>query len=309
MLENLDRLKVFYFVFSKKSIMEAANILHVSQSAVSQSIRKLENEIKSPLFTRLHKRLIPTTAGDRLFDVVHPFMKDLDTCLNTLEQARNKPFGKLGIGAPLEFGKQYLPRIAALFREQYPEVTFYLKFGDPGTLLPLVETGKIDFALVDIFLTQNQFSGSLGLYDFKPVIDEEVILACSRQYDEQKIKNDHSFNGLIKQDFIAYRPEALTIKNWFKHHFDRYNIQARVVLTVDSHQGVISAIKHHAGLGVIASHMVDDEIKQGIIIPINPAKPAIINQISLAILNDKIPTLAEKVFIKFLLDKIQNMRI
>jgi hypothetical protein len=59
-------------VFSEKSVVGAAKALHVSQSAVSQTLQKLESEIKCPLFTRLHKRLVPTAAGERLFAIVQP---------------------------------------------------------------------------------------------------------------------------------------------------------------------------------------------------------------------------------------------
>jgi len=159
----------------------AAKTLHVSQSAVSQALQKLESEIKCPLFTRLHKRLVPTAAGERLFAIVRPFMAELDACLKTLEQAKNKPFGELRIGAPVEFGKAYFPAISAAFREQYPDVTFYLKFGDAGTLLPMVEKGQLDFALVDEFLILNRFFGNIDIYHFTPIVEEKVILACSRQ--------------------------------------------------------------------------------------------------------------------------------
>ena len=80
MLRNLDRLKVFYHVFARGSVISAAKNLNVSQSAVSQSLQKLESEIKSPLFTRLHKQLVPTAAGERLFAIVKPFisLNDID---------------------------------------------------------------------------------------------------------------------------------------------------------------------------------------------------------------------------------------
>jgi len=78
------------------------------------------------------------------------------------------------------------------------------------------------------------------------------------------------------------------------------------VLTVDSHQAVISAINHHAGMGVIVSALVKEEIQRGQIISIRTSKSEIINEISLAILQDKIPTLAKKVFQKFMLEKIQS---
>ena len=224
-------------MFSGKSVVGAAKALHVSQSAVSQALQKLESEIKCPLFTRLHKRLVPTAAGERLYAIVQPFMVALGTCLKTLEQAKDQPFGELRIGAPVEFGKAYFPAIAAAFREQYPDVTFYLKFGDAGTLLPMVENGQIDFALVDEFLTQNRFFGNLDIYHFTPVVEEEVVLACSKQYYAKSIKKDHSFKSLARQHFITYRHSAQTIKNWFRHHFGKYNVNFDIVLTVDSHPG------------------------------------------------------------------------
>lgn len=306
MLENLDRLKAFYHVFAENSVVAASKTLHVSQSAVSQSIQKLESEISIQLFTRLHKRLVPTAAGKRLFSTVQPFMSELDVCLNTLQQARDKPYGELRIGTPTEFGKTYFPAIVAAFRQHYPDVTFFLKFGDAGMLLPLVERGQLDFALVDVFLTQNHFPGNLDIFHFDPVVEEEVILTCSRQYYEHSLGRDRSFQSLTQQHFIAYRENAHTIRNWFKHHFGKFNVDIDVVLTVDSHQAVISAIQHHVGLGVVASDMVKDLMNTSQIIPIRTSKAEIINPISLVQLQDKLPTFTEKVFVRFLEDTLRQ---
>jgi len=62
-------------------------------------------------------------------------------------------------------------------------------------------------------------------------------------------------------------------------------------------------------MGVVATHMVKEEIQNGRIIPINTSKKKIINQISLVQLQDKVPTLAEKVFVNFLVEKIQSIGI
>jgi len=305
MLQSLDRLKVFYHVFARGSVISAAKNLNVSQSAVSQSLQKLETEIKSPLFTRLHKQLVPTAAGERLFAIVRPFMVELDICLKTLEKAKNQPFGELSIGAPVEFGKAYIPAVVASFRKQYPDVTFYLKFGNPDTLLPMLKKGQIDFALVDKFETQNQYFGDQDVFHFHPVAEEKIILACSKQYYAKSIKKDHSFKHLTLQNFIAYRQDAQNIKSWFKHHFKKSNIRLQSVLTVDSHQAIISAIQHHVGMGIIASHIARKELQRGTIIGIKTSKSEIRNQISLTQLQDKIPTLTEKIFMQFLLKEIE----
>ncbi len=188
-------------------------------------------------------------------------------------------------------------------------MTFYLKLGDVATLLPLVETGQIDFAFVDLFLTQNQFFANLDIYHFTQVVEEEVILACSKRYYEKNIKSDHSFSHLKMQQFITYRHNAQDVKNWFKHHFEKDSVKCQIVLIVDSQQALISAIKHDAGMAVVASHLVDKEMKNGEIVSINTLRPKIINQISLVLLQDKVPTLTEKVFQKFLIEKIQSMNL
>jgi len=309
MLQNLDRLKVFYHVFTQQSIVSAAKSLHVSQSAVSQAIQKLEREIKSPLFIRLHKQLVPTASGERLYELVLPFMTDLGIYLKTIEKAKDHPGGELRIGAPPEFGKAYLPSIVADFREQYSAVTFTLKLGVPGTMLPLLREGQLDFTLIDLFLTRNAFlgGGNLDMYNFDTVVEEEVILACSQQYYEKCVKGDLSFSSLLQQDFISYRKDLQVIKQWFKHHFSKANVHVSNVLTVDSHEAVSSAIKNNIGMGVVASHLVRDELRSGQLVHIKASESEIINSISLVHLQDKIPTFTEKVFEKFLVEKIKVM--
>jgi len=307
MLQNLDRMKVFYYVSAEGSVVSAAKKLNVSQSAVSQSLQKLESEIKTHLFTRLHQQLVPTAAGERLFATVRPFMTELDLCLKTLDKAKDQPFGELRIGAPVEFGKAYIPIVVGSFREKYPEVTFYLKLGNTATLLTMLKKGQIDFALVDKFQTENQFLGDHSIYHFHSVAEEKIILACSQRYYVKSIKSDHSFKNLINQNFITYRQDAHNLKSWFKHYFKKSNVRIQSVLTVDSHQAIITAIQHHVGMGIIASHIVSKEIQQGTIIGIKTSKSEIRNQISLTQLQDKIPTLTEKTFIAFLLKKIELM--
>ena len=91
-------------------------------------------------------------------------------------------------------------------------VTFYFKFGDAGALLPLVENGRLDLALVDEFLTRNQVIGNLDIYHFAPVVEEEVILASSIRYYLESVKENTSFENLSRQDYIAYRHNAQTVK-------------------------------------------------------------------------------------------------
>lgn len=296
MLPDLNRLKVFYYIYATRSVVAAAGKLNITASAVSQQLKKLEYEIKTPLFTRLHKKLVPTIEADRLFDLVNPFFDTLAAGLRNIHQARLKPSGILRVGAPDEFGKAYFPEIVASFRQAYPEVTFALTLGNPSLLLPMVGEGKLDLALVDVFLTQSRIHGDLGIFSIEPIFDEEVILACSSDYCEDILRKDFSFNNLMANNFISYLPTASELHNWFKHHFRKTSIHPTIVMTVDSIQAVISCIRRHMGMGIIVSHLVNEDIRSGKIVPVTTGHKEIINRISLVQLQDKIPSLTDKTF-------------
>ncbi|XXJ19009.1 LysR family transcriptional regulator [Desulfovibrio caledoniensis] len=300
MLPDLNRLKVFHFIFTEKSVAGAARKLHVSPSAVSQALNKLEGEMGVALFTRSPSALVPTYAGEQLASMMGPFLRDLDTGVARLQQARQVPSGMLRIGSPIEFGNAYLPAIMAGFRESCPDVTFTLKLADTAEILSMIRDGAVDFGLVDDFFLRDRLEEGVGPCAVEPLIDEEVVLACSREYYEQAIAGDHSFAHLAGREFVAYRESSLTLTGWFLHHFGKPCAGLNRVLSADSHQAIISGIRAHLGLGVIASHLVREDLAAGSIVPIRTGTREIVNTISLAQLLDKVPNLTERTFLRYL---------
>ena len=104
MLPDFNRLHIFYRVFRASSIARASRELFVTQSAVSQSLKKLEQELGINLFHRLPKKLVPTPAAQRLFHSVNSFFSTLDGDLKSIFSLETTPRGLLRIGAPPVFG-------------------------------------------------------------------------------------------------------------------------------------------------------------------------------------------------------------
>ena len=132
----------------------------------------------------------------------------------------------------------------------------------------------------------------------EPVIEEEVILACSARYYEERIKGDHSLKHLLTLDYLAFRPDHLILRGWFKHHFNKQAPRLNVSLIVDNIQAVIAAIDAHMGLGVIASHLAWKQITRGDIVAVPTTRKPIANTISLVQLSNKFPGLTEKTFLR-----------
>ncbi len=309
MLPDFNRLKVFYYIYQLNSIVGAANRLHISQPAISQQLQKLEAELKVSLFTRLHKKLVPTAAGERLFSLVEPFVERLQDEIIHIRQPLDRPAGTLRIGAPREFGKEYLPRFCHEFRQKYPDVTFNLKFKESIPLLTMIKEGKLDYALVDVYFNQRELPSFPEIFSIDPLLKEEMILVCSQEYYQREINGDHSLRNLLEKEFITDEDDPSILTMWYKHHFRKNPENLNIVMTMDSHEALISALKLGMGLGVATAHLIWDEIQRGEVIPITTAKANMVNMISLVQLQDKVPTLTEKTFRDFMITRMQKDEI
>ncbi len=297
MQHDLNRLRVFFHIYNCNSVSDAARELNLSQPAASQHLAKLEKELKVQLFTRIHKKLIPTSAGQLLHEAISPFLSGLPEILHGLRHPADVPYGLIRIGVPYEFGRAYLPEICHAFRQHYPGVRFSIRLGEPLPLLKLLRKGDIDFAVIDLVLATIQLmGGSTDLYSIDPLIDEELALICSEAYYDREIAGDHSYEKLIEKEYISDEHDDMFLKHWFSHHFKRSNVQPNVVLTVESHQACLRCVKLGMGLTTTSSHMVWREIVAGSIVPVTTITPNAINTISLVELQDKVPTITEKTF-------------
>lgn len=97
--ENYNELTAFVMVARERSFTRAAAQLGVSQSALSQTIRSLEERLGLRLLTRTTRSVSPTEAGHRLFDTVAPRFEEIAQELASLSQLRDKPSGKIRINA------------------------------------------------------------------------------------------------------------------------------------------------------------------------------------------------------------------
>ncbi|WP_159981316.1 MULTISPECIES: LysR family transcriptional regulator [unclassified Novosphingobium] len=97
--ENYNELAAFVMVARERSFTRAAAKLGVSQSALSQTIRGLEERLGLRLLTRTTRSVSPTEVGHRLFDTVAPRFEEIAQELASLSQLRDKPSGKIRINA------------------------------------------------------------------------------------------------------------------------------------------------------------------------------------------------------------------
>jgi DNA-binding transcriptional LysR family regulator len=120
--ENLNDLLTFLAVGQERSFTRAAAKLGVSQSALSHTIRGLEERLGLRLLTRTTRNVAPTEAGERLLRTVGPRFEEIDAELGALSELREKPAGTIRITATDYAADTLLWPKLAKFLRQYPDV-------------------------------------------------------------------------------------------------------------------------------------------------------------------------------------------
>ena len=148
MINNLEYYKVFYYVAKHKSLTVAAGELAISQPAVSQSVKQLENILGAKLFTRASKGVKLTKEGELLYDYVAKGYEQIELGERKLQQMLNLDLGEVHIGASDMTLQFYLLPYLEKFHERYPGIKVKVTNAPTPETLQNLQEGKIDFGVV-----------------------------------------------------------------------------------------------------------------------------------------------------------------
>ena len=143
---KLELYRVFKEVAEVGNITAAAQALYISQSAVSQSIKQLENDLQTRLFSRNSRGVTLTAEGKMLYEYVRSAMGLLETGEEKLSQTRELQMGQLVIGASDTVTSQFLLPYLDGFHREHPAIHIQIISGRSHKVLGLLRSGKVDIA-------------------------------------------------------------------------------------------------------------------------------------------------------------------
>jgi DNA-binding transcriptional LysR family regulator len=147
MARNIDTslLRAFVAVAETSGMTTAANLLNLTQAAVSQQIKRLEDAFEAPLFERERKGLRLTSAGERLFAKAKRMLALNDDIWAEMTTPIYE--GQVRLGIPYDLVHSYLPPVLKSFSKAYPKIEISLECEVSVVLRQELEAGKIDLAL------------------------------------------------------------------------------------------------------------------------------------------------------------------
>ncbi len=240
-----DKLRVFHAVAQAGSFTHAADLLNLSQSAVSRQISALEESLGVSLFHRHARGLILTEQGDLLVKTVHDVFAKLNNVEDMLTETKDNPQGRLRVTTTVAFGSVWLTERLKDFIHAYPKIEVSLRLDDRDLDLAMREA---DIAIrfhepKEPELIQRHL-GTLT-----------VMLYASPAYLAER-GAPKTFEDLATHDLVTYGEgvQPFQTVNWIAEELERRALKANAVLRVNNLYGIYRAVKSGIGIGMLPDY-------------------------------------------------------
>jgi Transcriptional regulator len=263
---DLNLYKAFFTVASCKNISRAAEILFVSQPAVSKSIKTLERSLNVTLFSRSSKGVTLTPEGDILFDHIKNAFNEFSLGENILEKLKNKEMGNINLGVSTTIGKSYfLPKFQEFIKE-YPN--FKIKIINKPTFdtIKLVQEEKLDLGIIAI----NSMEDDLEYIEFFQMHD---ILVASPDYLQNL--NIKTMDDIFTKGSFMFLEKPNATREFIDNYFMKNNLNIIPDIEASNMDFLIECAKIGLGITSVVKEFLhkDLENKTLVEIPLNISIP------------------------------------
>ncbi|MGB9662603.1 MAG: LysR substrate-binding domain-containing protein, partial [Moorellaceae bacterium] len=172
---NLNYLRTFATIAETQNLSETAERLFLTQPAVTQQVKHLENHFAIQLIERTRRGVALTEAGEVLSSYARKIVALYDELEQTIDNLRASYSGNLTVGATSTIGSYAVPCSICLFKEKFPEARLKLKVGNRKQVVQDLKEGNIDIALIEA----KDLKGAFTKYEL--ATEEMVIIASNKE--------------------------------------------------------------------------------------------------------------------------------
>lgn len=259
---NLNEIRVFLFAAEYGSFSAAARQLNLSQPAVSQKISNLESYFGLELFRREGRRVHLTEAGQ----ILQPIAQELVASANRLEESmvslNSDVIGEVQIGCSTISGRNLLPKVAAGFRQRFPQVRIHILISSHQALLDNLLSG-------DVALGVTSRRDDHRYLEYFHLFQDEIILIAPP---------DHSFSvsghiypkQLINQQFVL-REQASGTRDVMARGLMGQQItldMLNVVMVLENAEAIVMAVAEGVGIAFVSRLAAVNDLELGKVVEV-----------------------------------------
>jgi DNA-binding transcriptional LysR family regulator len=252
---DLRRLEVFCKVYELKSFSRAGKACLLSQPTVSEHIRHLETHLDVRLFDRLGREVVPTRAGEILYNYARRMLNLKREARQTLERYLGKMSGDLELGGSTIPGQYILPTLIGRFRENFPDIFIKLVIADTMKITNMVLDGGLELGVVGAKIKNNKLQ-------YEQLFDDELVLAVSPEHhwaqrSAIRLEELPQAPFIMREQGSGTRMTMLEILEQAGLDYQEF----KVVAEMGSTDAIRQAIKAKVGVSILSRRAIADELQ------------------------------------------------
>ena len=243
-------MEIFLNVVNSGHLTNVAKEMKLSQSAVSMSIKELENILGRPVFDRINKKLILNEVGRAFCKEISPLFKKLSDIEYEFKNSLNK--GVIRVGASTTIVDYLMPPIICSYMNNYPDVKISLKEGNSKEIIDLIKAGSIDIGFIEGIVSDHE------IIEEKIGVDELIIITAN----PTAYQDVHYIDSLSGQQWVL-REEGSGTREVFLDYIKDKMESIDIFLELGHTESIKSILAHNSCLACISKIAVQGEINEG----------------------------------------------
>ena len=282
------QLRAFATLARTASFTAAGRELFLSQSAISHSMRALEEDVGCRLFDRVGKKVTLTLAGEQLLQSAEKILGEMTHARESLGRLGKWGRGRIRIGASTTACTYVLPTVLREFKESFSHYAVTIVPADTAQMLSLVNDGRVDLALTLEPKAEEKLV-------FDPVFEDELVFLMSPRHPWADA-------GVVERREVPLQNYVLYDRNSYTFRLvDDYFRQDRLVLNTFIELGSMEAIKElvklNLGISILAPWIAREELQSGSLVALPLGKRKLRRQWGIVRWRSRTLNLAEETFV------------
>ena len=248
---DFELYRVFYTVANYNNITKASEELHISQPAISKSIKKLESLLGGELFTRTKRGVILTEEGKEFYNYIRQAIEYINNAESKFTELVNLETGIIKIGISVTLTQNFLLPYLETFHRLYPNIDIQIITNAGNELINKLRNGLIDLIILNI---PNNIDKDIKIIECKKVSDIFVVGSNYKDLANKKIKLDE----LNNYPLILQTKNSNT-RSILDNFCEKNNVVLKPNIELASYTLVKEFTKINMGIGYLVKEFIKDD--------------------------------------------------
>lgn len=249
---TIRHLKIFITVAETGKMSAAASKFYISQPAVSQAIKEMENYYGLLLFERVSKKLYITESGKKLLKYAKRVITEFDALEE--EMIAEKQIKRIKIGVTITVGTNFISDVIDKLNKYDPEIETVIYMNNTKNIEEMLLSSEIDIAVVE---------GNIKNKDLIviPEVDDFLVLACSPSHtfaNKDIIKYSE-----LEDAYFVMREKGSGTRELFENFMEKNNLKIKTSWEVNCPSAIKNIILRNNCVAVVSARILEKEIKEG----------------------------------------------